>query len=65
VSTVEIKDPYLSTLYRNLYSQWEQSNKLGLEKDRNERMWPSTAEGGRGSCSPLGGVALPAAKIEK
>jgi hypothetical protein len=57
--TVEIRDKYLSTIYRNLYSQWEQSNRLGLQQLANDRMFPSSdkqsTEGERGATSPLGG----------
>jgi hypothetical protein len=48
-------------IYNQIYSRWQQSNRLGLEQDRRERMWPSaspdTVEGQRQSVSPLGGVA--------
>jgi hypothetical protein len=59
MTEVRISDRYLSTLYRNLYSQWEQDNRLGLQQLADSRAFPSTdknsTEGERGATSPLGG----------
>jgi hypothetical protein len=63
--TVQIKDRYLSTLYRNLYAQWERSNQLGREQEAQSRFFPSTWESSRGPCSPLGGQAVEQSKKEQ
>jgi hypothetical protein len=66
--TVQIKDRYLSALYRNLYAQWAEGNRLGLQQLANDRGFPSTdpnsTEGERQAVSPLGGVARPATEKE-
>ena len=60
-TTVEIKDKYLARLYAEAYARFEEGNRLGLQQLANQRAFPSTdptsTEGGRGPCSPLGGQA--------
>jgi hypothetical protein len=70
MTEVRIRDRYLSTLYRNLYAEWERGNQLGLQQLANDRAFPSTdpmsVEGQRAGGSPLGtGFARPAAETEK
>jgi hypothetical protein len=65
MSTVSIKSAFLASVYRNLYAQHVEAQRLGLEQ--SQRTWPSgagSASSARAGTSPLGGVAKPAAESE-
>jgi hypothetical protein len=60
--------PYLTKAihqraYADAHAKYVESVRLGIEKDRRERFFPSTsrdaADGNRRHVSQLGGVALP------
>jgi hypothetical protein len=61
---------FKNVLHRQLYAQswakWQAEVRRAIAHDKLEAAWPSSSEGGgRQGVSPLGGVAKPAAEIEK